>query len=85
MVGFAHVARLHHQAGLRAQAVANQAVVHRSRGQQRRHGCVLLIKGPVGQNKNVGSVAYDLLRPIAQGIQRLFQRSGFVGGRKDAV
>jgi hypothetical protein len=85
MMHLARLARFHHQPDRGAQALADEVVMHRRAGEQRRHGDVLRAGAAVRQDDDVDAFTHRRLGTHAERVERLLQAGGAVLGRPSGV
>ena len=85
MMHFARLAGLHHHADRRAQALADQVMMHGGAGEQRRNRNAVGAGLAVGQDDDVAAVAHFLFGALAELVERPAHAVGAMLGREGDV
>ena len=85
VVHLARLARFDHQPDRGAQALADQVVMHRRAGEQRRDRDVLGAGAAIRQDDDVDALAHRRLGAHAERVERLLEAGGAVLGRPGGV
>ena len=75
---------IHHEAD-HAQPLADEMMMHRRAGEQRRHGNVLHARAPIGEDDDVDAFAHRGLGARAQGFECVLEPRGSLLGRPGRV